>query len=54
VSVAVIAAWLRLATVILRFEDVMIGSYGGRLTTFVRERVFGGAKKPARAGEGIR
>ena len=54
VSIAVIVAWLRLATVILRFEDVMIGSYGGRLTTFVRERVFGGAKKPARAGEGIR
>jgi ABC-type Na+ efflux pump permease subunit len=54
VSIAVIAAWLRLATVILRFEDVMIGSYGGRLTTFVRERVLGGAKKPARAGEGIR
>ena len=29
VSAAVIAALLRLATFILRFEDVMIGSYGG-------------------------
>jgi sodium transport system permease protein len=54
VSAAVIAALLRLATFILRFEDVMIGSYGGRLASFVRERVLKGAKKPAGASQGIR
>ncbi len=54
VSLAVIAASLRLATFILRFEDVMIGSYGGRLATFVRERVLKHPRKPARATEGTR
>ncbi len=54
VSAAVIAALLRLATFILRFEDVMIGSYGGRLATFVKERVLKSAKKPAHAAERIR
>jgi sodium transport system permease protein len=48
VSVAVIAASLGLATFILRFEDVMIGSYGGRLATFLRERVLKVARKPVR------
>jgi sodium transport system permease protein len=53
VSLAVVAALLRLATFILRFEDVMIGSYGGRLATFVQERVLKGAKKRGRAAEGM-
>jgi ABC-type Na+ efflux pump permease subunit len=54
VSVAAIAVLLRLAIFIVRFEDVMIGSYGGRLSTFVRERVLKGASKPASAAGGTR
>jgi len=53
VSLAVIAALVRLATFILRFEDVMIGSYSGSLATFFRERILQG-KKSARGAEGIR
>ncbi len=41
VSLAVIVACIYAATFILRFEDVMIGSYSGGLAGFVRERVLG-------------
>jgi ABC-type Na+ efflux pump permease subunit len=44
VSVAVIAACIRLAVYILQFEDVMLGSYNGSLVRFLRERV----RKPRR------
>lgn len=54
VSVAAVAALLWLATFIVRFEDVMIGSYGGRLSTFVRERVLKGANTSASAAGGTR
>jgi sodium transport system permease protein len=49
VSLGLIAASLRLAAFILRFEDVMLGSYGGRLAGFVRERVLKRAGGSARA-----
>jgi sodium transport system permease protein len=39
VSAAVIMGCLALATTILRFEDVVIGSYGGSFNTFLKERV---------------
>ena len=38
-SVAMIAACIRLASVVLRFEDVMVGSYNGNLNRFIRERL---------------
>jgi len=39
VGVGLITVCLALATFILRFEDVMIGSYGGSFNTFFKERV---------------
>lgn len=39
VSVLLIVACLRLAVIILRFEDVVIGSYSGSFNTFLKERV---------------
>ncbi|MFH1175807.1 MAG: ABC transporter permease [Acidobacteriota bacterium] len=39
VEIATIAACLWLATAILRFEDVVIGSYGGSLGKLVKERL---------------
>jgi sodium transport system permease protein len=40
VSVALIAGCVRLATFILQFEDVMLGSYHGSFNKFFRERIF--------------
>jgi ABC-type Na+ efflux pump permease subunit len=45
VSVALIAACLRAATLILRFEDVIVGSYGGSLASFFSHRVLGRAPR---------
>lgn len=39
VSLAAVVVCLRLATVILRFEDVVMGSYGGSLNSFLKERL---------------
>ena len=50
-SVALIAVCVRVATVILRFEDVMIGSYGGSFVRFFSSRILGRAPK-RRAREG--
>lgn len=41
VSLVLILASLRLATAILRFEDVVVGSYGGSLQRLVRDRLLG-------------
>ncbi len=38
-SLLLIGACLGLATFVLRFEDVVVGSYGGTLQKFLRERV---------------
>jgi sodium transport system permease protein len=53
VSAALIVASLRLASFILRFEDVMIGSFGGSFAKFFSTRVLGrgAVKAPA---EGVR
>lgn len=50
VSAALIVASLRLASFILRFEDVMIGSFGGSFATFFSTRVLGrgAAQAPAK------
>ncbi len=53
VSGALILMCLRLATVILAFEDVVMGSYGGSFATFVKERAFR-RRKVFAAGEGGR
>jgi sodium transport system permease protein len=45
ISLGLIAGLLRLATVILRFEDVVMGSYGGSFNTFFKQRLLG--RKPA-------
>ena len=47
-SVALIALCLRLATVIIQFEDVFVGGYRGGLARFVQDRFR--RPKPARAG----
>ncbi len=44
VSLAAIALCLKLATFILQFEDIMVGSYNGSLAKFFRQRVL---KRPA-------
>jgi len=44
-SAALIAVCVRVATVILRFEDVMIGSYGGSFGRFLSSRVLGRSPK---------
>jgi sodium transport system permease protein len=38
-SAALIAAALALATAVLRYEDVVVGSYGGSLNTLFKERL---------------
>jgi sodium transport system permease protein len=38
-SAALIAAALALATAVLRYEDVVVGSYGGSLNTLIKERL---------------
>ena len=48
-SVALIAVCVRVATVILRFEDVMIGSYGGSFGRFFSSRILG--RTPKRGAE---
>jgi sodium transport system permease protein len=45
VSVTVIAVCIRIATFILRFEDVMIGSYGGSFFKFFSRRILGRTPK---------
>jgi sodium transport system permease protein len=48
VSIALVAGAIALATFVLQFEDVVVGSYGGSLGKFLKERVVGGkAHKPA-------
>lgn len=47
ISVLLIAASLRLAASMLRFEDVMLGSYDGNFRRFLRERMF---KRTPRTG----
>lgn len=42
VELVTVAACLWLATAILRFEDVMIGSYSGNIGTFVKQRLLSG------------
>jgi len=44
VEAACVALALRVATLILRHEDMMLGSYGGNLGRFLKERVFRSAK----------
>ncbi|MCU0611128.1 MAG: ABC transporter permease subunit [Candidatus Eisenbacteria bacterium] len=39
VGLGLVAASLRLAGFVLRFEDVVVGSYGGSLTTLLKERL---------------
>lgn len=39
VSLAMVACALRLAAFVLSFEDVVVGSYGGSLTTFLKDRM---------------
>jgi sodium transport system permease protein len=51
VSVALIALCIRIATFILRFEDVVIGSYGGSFARFFSRRILGRTPK-RRAAEG--
>ena len=45
VSVALIAVCIRIATFILRFEDVVIGSYGGSFARFFSRRILGRTPK---------
>ena len=47
VSLLLILASLRLATAILRFEDVVIGSYGGSLQKLLRDRLLRRAPRGA-------
>ena len=50
VELVTVAACLWLATAILRFEDVMIGSYSGNIGTFVKQRLFSSRSAAASAG----
>jgi sodium transport system permease protein len=45
VEIVCIALALWLATTILRYEDFMLGSYGGSLGKFLKERLGGGKKR---------
>jgi sodium transport system permease protein len=45
VSVALIALCIRVATFILRFEDVVVGSYGGSFWKFFSRRILGRTPK---------
>jgi sodium transport system permease protein len=45
VEVACIALALWLATVVLRYEDFLLGSYGGNFSKFLKQRVFGASKR---------
>jgi sodium transport system permease protein len=51
VSVALIAACVWLASFILRFEDVVLGSYSGSFNHFIQERVLGRKKTAKRTRE---
>jgi sodium transport system permease protein len=50
VSAAMILGAIRVATYVLRFEDVMLGSYSGSFNRFFAERVLKRAPKTARRG----
>jgi hypothetical protein len=45
VETACIALSLLLATTILRYEDFLLGSYGGSLGKFVKERLIAGRRR---------
>ncbi len=47
VSAVAVAASLRLGAEVLTFEDVVVGSYEGSLTTLIRQRLLGRAGKGA-------
>jgi len=44
VEAACVALALRLATVILRYEDFMLGTYGGNFAKFLKQRIFASGK----------
>lgn len=46
-SFLVIAVCVRFSAFILKFEDVVSGSYGGSLAKFMRERIFSRGSRPA-------
>lgn len=48
-----VAACIALAVVILRCEDVVIGSFSGSLGTFLRQRLVRRERHPAGAAEGV-
>jgi sodium transport system permease protein len=50
-SVVLIVAAVRLATFILQFEDVMMGSFGGSFNKFLKERILGRSKPAPQAPE---
>jgi sodium transport system permease protein len=52
VSVATVLGCIALATYILGFEDVLVGSYSGSLVGFVRDRLLKRGRNSARATEG--
>lgn len=52
VSLAMIALALKAAVLILRFEDVMLGSYRGSLSTFIQQRIFKSAPPGQRPTHG--
>jgi sodium transport system permease protein len=50
VEIACVAAALKLAATILRYEDFVLGSYGGNLGKFIKERLAGRRRKPGSEG----
>ncbi len=48
-QLVLVAGCLYLARQVLRFEDVMIGSYGGNFSRFLKERLL--RRRPAAAKE---
>jgi len=50
VTIGAIGAAVWMATFVLRYEDVVVGSFAGGATRFIRERVLG-RRPPAAAGE---
>jgi sodium transport system permease protein len=48
----VIAICIRLATMVLKYEDVVLGSYGGSLFKFLRERALAGRSRGTVGEEG--
>jgi len=48
VEILCVVVALRLATIILRHEDFLMGNYGGNFSKFLKERVFGGKRRGRR------